>query len=169
MRSAPARAVLRFAVLISVGLSASCSTKAPDPASEAQRVLERRLLAPCCWRQTLEDHDSPVAGTLRAEISSRLAAGESAEAIEASLVSRHGAQIQALPPGGDPRWIIGSLVLVTLAGTLIGIGFYVRPRRSRRLPRKAGDVNVDVATPPPTDLLMIDRYEQQLDDELLEL
>jgi cytochrome c-type biogenesis protein CcmH len=159
MLSAPARTGLRLAILI--GLAAACSAKAPTTSEEAQRALERRLLAPCCWRQSLEDHDSPVAGALRAEIARRLAAGEPPAAIEADLVARHGDRIRALPPGGDPRWIVGALLVVALAGTLIGIGLHVRPRR----PRRAGAV-AEVA---PDHSPERERYEQRLDDELLEM
>src|SRR5262245_9645491 len=45
--------------------------------------LEGRLLAPCCWIQTLDVHGSEVAVGLRTEIRHRLRAGESAGAIEA--------------------------------------------------------------------------------------
>lgn len=148
-----ARAALRLAIPLL--LAAACSADTPELSGSVQRALERRLLAPCCWRQTLEDHDGPVAASLRAELAERLAAGEPPAAIEADLVARHGERIRALPPDGDPRWIVGALLAAGLAGTLVGLGFYVHPRRRRSAAAAA-------AAPAP------ERHEQQLDDELLD-
>lgn len=61
--------------------------------------LEGRLLAPCCWTQTLDIHGSEIANALRREIRARLKAGESSNAIEASLVARYGEKIRAVPDG----------------------------------------------------------------------
>src|SRR5512140_1121487 len=61
--------------------------------------LEGRLLAPCCWAQTLDIHGSEIANTLRREIRTRLKAGESPDAIEQSLVARYGERIRAVPDG----------------------------------------------------------------------
>lgn len=161
MSTTPARAALRLAILI--GLAAACSAEVPTTYAEAQRTLERRLLAPCCWRQSLEDHDGPMAEALRAEIASRLAAGEPPAAIEASLVARHGERIRALPPDGDPRWIIGAILATLLAGTLIGLGLHVGRRRHRRAAATAGGAAAPARSPEHA------RYEQLLDDELLEM
>src|SRR5688500_17510504 len=72
---------------------AACSTgpAPPDPAHE----LATHFIAPCCWRQTLADHDSPVAVELRAELAARLAGGEAPAAIEQRLVARYGERILA--------------------------------------------------------------------------
>ncbi len=59
--------------------------------------LEGRLLAPCCWAQTLDIHGSEIANSLRREIRARLKAGENPEAIERSLVARYGERIRAVP------------------------------------------------------------------------
>lgn len=59
--------------------------------------LEGRLLAPCCWNQTLDTHGSEVAYSLRREIRTRLKAGASAEQIEADLVGRYGQRLRAVP------------------------------------------------------------------------
>lgn len=151
---------IRFAaVSLLLGLVAACAAELPHSHAEAQDALEERLLAPCCWRQPLADHDSPIAGELRAEIATRLAAGELPAAIEAGLVARYSERIRALPPDGVPRWIIGALLVAALAATSIGIVYYLRAVRRRRettnracsRERTPGD----------------ERYEEQLDDELL--
>ena len=129
----------------------ACCLVACAPAPES---LEDRLLAPCCFRQTLADHESPVAHALRGEIRDRTAAGESDAAIEADLVARYGATVLAQGAGRDRRWLIG---LGTSAAVLASLGLGLLLLRARR-PRPA-----DPAAPPaPAD----DRYADQLDDEL---
>jgi cytochrome c-type biogenesis protein CcmH len=115
--------------------------------------LEERLLAPCCWKQPLSDHESETATRLRLEIESRVAAGEPADAIEADLVQRYGDRIRALPAGADPRWMIG--VAATIAA-LLGLAWVaIVGRRRVRHPAQT-------ATPGDPD----DPYLDRLDDEL---
>ncbi len=63
--------------------------------SAVARGIEHRLLAPCCWNETLDRHQSPLATELRAEVEARAARGETAEAIEADLAGRYGPRILA--------------------------------------------------------------------------
>lgn len=67
-------------------------------ATAQARSLEAHLLAPCCWRETLAEHQSQLASTLRAEIRRRLAGGESVAHLEADLIARHGPRIRAQLP-----------------------------------------------------------------------
>ena len=67
-------------------------------ATAQARELEAHLLAPCCWRETLAEHQSQLASTLRDEIRTRLAGGESVARLEADLIARHGPRIVAQLP-----------------------------------------------------------------------
>ena len=97
---------------------------APARAQEAEaHALEERLIAPCCWQESLATHDSPLARELREEIDARLARGESPAAIEADIVGRYGDRILAIPPGSD------TLALVVVLATLIGLGVLVATGR----------------------------------------
>ncbi|MCC6556429.1 MAG: cytochrome c-type biogenesis protein CcmH [Polyangiaceae bacterium] len=87
---------------------------APPP---GERALLGRLVAPCCWSQTLDIHESPTVDALRAEIRRRLLAGEAPEAIEADLVARHGERMRALQPGSS----LGSVAL-GVAGLSLAAG-----------------------------------------------
>jgi cytochrome c-type biogenesis protein CcmH len=121
---------MRVLVLV---LLVACSSPRADPAEE----LETHLVAPCCWRQTLADHESPLANELRAEIRTRLANGEGAEAVEADLVKRYGARIHALEGStGDPRILIGAVTAGAVVLGLALLGLLARRGRteSRREP-----------------------------------
>jgi cytochrome c-type biogenesis protein CcmH len=80
---------------------------------EGASRLEGRIIAPCCWNQTIDIHGSEPSYQLRREIRRRLKAGESPDTIEASLVQRHGAKILAVPDTSP----LGNLA------TLLAIGF----------------------------------------------
>jgi cytochrome c-type biogenesis protein CcmH len=74
--------------------------------------LEGKIIAPCCWNQTIDIHGSELSTQLRREIRERLKKGESAEAIEASLVGRYGEKVVAVKRGSR----LGS------TGVLLAIG-----------------------------------------------
>ncbi len=94
-------AIAAFLVVGWMGASSHAEAIAP-PTDVGEKVpgaerLEGRLLAPCCFAQTLDIHGSEIASTLRHEIRSRLKAGETADVIEASLVARYGEKMRAVP------------------------------------------------------------------------
>lgn len=135
-------------VCLSLLALASCHQK-PDPVGE----LEDRLFSPCCWRQSLRDHESPIATQLRAEIQQRIAAGEAPASIEADFVRRYGEGIRALPSGTDPRWMIGVVVGIgVIAGVVLLVVIF------RRRPKRAASVTMS-RTEDPDDA-------DRLDDEL---
>lgn len=104
--------------------------------------LEQRLLAPCCWTQTLDVHESPLVTEMRNEIRSRLAAGEAPLAIEDSFAERHGERVRAMPRGQNPmltyvQWI--GVVLVVMLALLVLVA------RSWR--KRANQLTADSETP----------------------
>ncbi len=81
------------------------------------REVYGRLIAPCCWNQTLDIHDSPIASELRVEIAERLERGEPSLAIEDDMARRYGERIRAVPRARDPRqsMALGLVAAMTLA------------------------------------------------------
>src|SRR6188768_83055 len=134
-----------LSVLPVAALAAEGEHAAHVPASEAGEDLdeyvegasrlEGRIIAPCCWNQTIDIHGSEPSYELRREIRRRLKAGESADAIEASFVARFGPKILAVPDSSP----LGSLATVlSLAFGGVGIaGYFMLKRWSRA--GKAGD------------------------------
>jgi cytochrome c-type biogenesis protein CcmH len=74
-------------------------------------VLEGKILAPCCWNQTIDIHGSEPSMALRREIRKRLRAGESEDAILASMVERYGAKILAVPEDSPLKGVAALMAL----------------------------------------------------------
>jgi len=64
---------------------------------KAQSYLENNLIAPCCFRGPIADHESQAADDMKKEISAMLASGKSISQIEDYYVSKYGEKILAVP------------------------------------------------------------------------
>jgi len=126
--------------------------------------LEGRIMAPCCWNQTIDIHGSEPAYELRREIRRRLKAGESADAIEASLVQRFGPKILAVP---DSSPLGGLATVLALAFGGAGVAGYFMLKRWTKPSRKpASDKN---AAAQPAAGAPRDALDERLDRELSEI
>ena len=63
--------------------------------------LYQTFISPCCWRENLTVHNSPVAQELRGRIRNMIQRGESDEQIKSALVEQYTKQILALPEGPE--------------------------------------------------------------------
>src|SRR5882724_2633520 len=100
-----------------------------DAYVEGANRLEGRIMAPCCWMQTIDIHGSPIAEELRSEIRKRLKAGESPDAIEASFVQRYGDKILAVP-NSSPIGGLASFLALGFGGAGVS-AFFMLKRWSR--------------------------------------
>ena len=124
-------------------------------------ALEGKILAPCCWNQTVDIHGSEIANEIRREIRHRLRAGEPAAAIQASLVDRYGAKILAMP-ADSPLAGIALTVLVAIGG--VGVAGFFMLKRWRR----AG-VSSKTSKKEQRDEASNERLDERLDAELRSL
>lgn len=126
-----------------------------DTPAPGERALLGRLRAPCCWQQTLDVHNGPMADALRAETRKRLWAGEPAEHIEADFAARYGERVRAVAQG-DP--IAGVSLGIIAASLVLAGGLLMLIRKWQR----AG------TTKAPSRPLQASRdiYDERLDDEL---
>ena len=94
------------------------------PPVPGEGKVTQRVLAPCCWKGTLEGHHSPMVEEVKQEVRRRLLAGEAAEDIEADLIGRYGDEARAVPAGWDLEgafgWYAGGLLLSGLFMVVIG-------------------------------------------------
>ena len=116
-----------FGLLLPLGAIGS-NVSAASSTSQSERRIEAHLLAPCCYVQTQEAHQSPLATRLRAEIQARLMRDENEMRIESDLVARNGRRVRAVPPGFDVdklgAWMCASTVLVSTAALAGAAGRY---------------------------------------------
>lgn len=142
---------------VAAGVAVSFPARAAvSPAADAH-ALEERLLAPCCWIQTLDVHESELATQLRQEIEQRLLRGEAASAVEDDLATRYGQRIRAVPKGGDPRSLIVMVIAAAMLVSLIA-GLFILRKWTHRPPARN-----------PTDRQPADEYDGRLDEELSKL
>ena len=96
--------------------SALADTQLRDPAQEAQaRALMTTLRCLVCQGQSIADSDASMAGDMRALVRSRIAAGESPQAIRRWLVERYGDYVTYDPPFGAATWPLWLTPIVLLA------------------------------------------------------
>ena len=87
-----------------------------DPAQEAKaQALMETLRCLKCQSQSIADSDAPLAGDMRHEVRTKIAAGESPDAIRKWLVARYGNWVTYDPPlAADTAllWIVPLLALL---------------------------------------------------------
>jgi cytochrome c-type biogenesis protein CcmH len=144
------------------GRAPAASAAAPaSSAAPGEAIVEGRLLAPCCYMQTLDVHESPLATELRLEVRKRLAAGEAPAVIEDDFAERYGERVRAVPKGRDPRGNMFALALGVLAATTLALGLLVR--RWRRAPDDAPGPTLAAASGGR------DRFDDRVDELLRDL
>ena len=120
-------ALLAAIVLGTAALVGPAAARAGDPRA-AERDLLQRLFSPCCYRETLDVHVSPIAEEVRMDIRARLARGEPPDAIVAGMVARFGEAVLAKPPRTAT-----ALGLFAGTGLLVTVVLGLALRRTRRV------------------------------------
>lgn len=93
-----------------------------DPAKEARaKALMEELRCLVCQGQSIADSDAPLAGDMRHEVRSKIAAGESPDEIKAWLVARYGNWVTYDPPfdGATALLWLGPLLFLAIGGWLV--------------------------------------------------
>ena len=98
------------------------NTQLADPQAEAQaQDLMEELRCLTCQSQSIADSNAPMAGDMRHQVRSRIAAGESPEEVRAWLVDRYGDYVTFRPGLDAATWPLYALPILFLlvAGVLI--------------------------------------------------
>jgi len=125
-------------------------------------AIEGRLMAPCCWTQTIDIHDSPISLSMRHEIRRRLRNGESPEAIQASFVDRYGPKIMAVQEGSHLKSVFVGLSVV-MGGAGVAAAMMIGRWRKQSKPKDAQKASKDDAK------ATRDQWDEKLDAELRNL
>lgn len=149
-------------------VAAAPASAAPAAHADEERIVEGRLLAPCCYVQTLDIHESPMATELRLEVRTRLAAGEPAAAIEDDFVARYGERVRALPKGQDPRRGMVYLSAAVLFAGAVALAAMLRRwrRASNEGPGEPGPAALPGAGAPLAGLAAAGAPHDALDDRI---
>ncbi|MCP5384488.1 MAG: cytochrome c-type biogenesis protein CcmH [Altererythrobacter sp.] len=92
-----------------------------DPAQEARaQALMETLRCLKCQSQSIADSDAPMAGDMRHQVRTRIAAGEEPEAIRAWLVERYGDYVSYAPTVSETTWPLFAVpLLIVLVAMLL--------------------------------------------------
>ena len=92
----------------------------PQQEAAAQDLMET-LRCLKCQSQSIADSDAPMAGDMRHQVRTRIAAGEQPEAIRAWLVARYGDYVSYAPTVSKTTWPLFAvpLILILLAGFIL--------------------------------------------------
>jgi cytochrome c-type biogenesis protein CcmH len=88
----------------------------PDPAQERKaQVLMETLRCLKCQSQAISDSDAPMAGDMRHQVRTRIAAGEDPEAIRQWLIERYGDYVSYSPQVRPITWPLFAAPVLILA------------------------------------------------------
>jgi cytochrome c-type biogenesis protein CcmH len=101
-----------------------------DPALEAKaQALMETLRCLKCQSQSIADSDAPMAGDMRHQVRTRIAAGEDPEAVRQWLIDRYGDYVSYKPEVSGTTWplfaipaLLVLLALFIIRGRLKGRG-----------------------------------------------
>jgi cytochrome c-type biogenesis protein CcmH len=141
-----------FAALALAGSALAGSAIAASPPRQAD--LEAEIVCPTC-KTTLDQSNSPIATRMKAFIRARIAAGDSAAQIKASLVDQFGPAVLAEPPKRGFDLLAWLLPLAALGLGIVVVGALAWTWSRRR----------DRGDDPPDDELDPD-LERRVDEEL---
>ncbi|MGV3555373.1 MAG: cytochrome c-type biogenesis protein [Croceibacterium sp.] len=99
-----------------------------DPALEAQaRELMETIRCLQCQSQSVGDSDAQIAGDMRHEIRTQIAAGRSPDEVRAWLIERYGDYVSYEPRVSATTWPLFAIPLLLLA-----LAVFIVARRMRR-------------------------------------
>lgn len=125
--------VLLIALIAGAAMASDLDKRALD--------LEKKLMAPCCWTQTLNNHNSAISGDMRREIRQMLANGKTDGEILDFFIAQYGKRILARPPAEGFNWAAYVLpVFFLLAGAWMVQGVLKHWRLAKTSARPKGVV-----------------------------
>ncbi len=105
----------RIVVLMILAVSAVAAAWGQTNKDRA-RALQEKLIAPCCWSESVAMHRSEIAAEMRAEIARMVQEGRSDREILDFYKARYGTRILMEPEGQLRLWAYTIPVLAVIIG-----------------------------------------------------
>jgi cytochrome c-type biogenesis protein CcmH len=151
---------VKLVLLSLLAMTVSGAAKVPQGEMEAvARRLEGKLMAPCCWAQTVSHHYSPIADEMRKGIREKLNSGMSEPQVVEAYIAQYGERILASPPARG-----FNLLAWVLPGAFALLGAGVLVLALRRF-TAAGRGAVAPTGPAPLNVAYAARIDRELRDE----
>lgn len=140
-------------------LFASALTTTQDQAKTIAK-LEDRLMAPCCYSQTIRVHMSMEAEQMREEVTDMVLAGKSEQDIIKYYKAKYGETILVVPDGATGQIAFAVPVAVALSAfSLLLFGINQALRKSPAIANKTQIIRTDSAPPE-----VLQRIRQEVGD-----
>ena len=95
----------------------------PAPLSTAQTAeiekVEKRLLAPCCYTQSIAEHGSDIAVQMRGEVTAMVSDGKSEKEIVDHYKNIYGDRILIVPDGLTGKILFSLPAVISVLGCLV--------------------------------------------------
>ncbi len=124
-------------------------------ADQEVKQIASKLMAPCCWSQTADVHQSEAADQIQAQIRTALQQGYTEKEIVAGFVAAYGERILATPEASGFNLMVWILPILALP-----VGGWILWRYLRRVQPVA--VTAAAARPAPADNSYEARFEREL-------
>lgn len=142
---------------MTVALWLALAAADPQAVERDAKVLEAKLMAPCCWAQQVSVHQSPAADEIKQNIRRLLAEGKTPQQVLDVYVAEYGDRILAEPPArGFSRLIYVAPWVFLVASVGLVVVVIRRLRAVSPAPAKTAQ-----AAPGPTDD-ETDRIDEEL-------
>jgi cytochrome c-type biogenesis protein CcmH len=146
-------------LLIGLVLSANLTSLTPTQIATIHR-LEDRLMAPCCYTQTIREHQSEVAEQMREEVTQMVSDGKSEKEIIAYYKTKYGETILVTPDGAAGKIIVAVPAAVLVLGLFL-VGMVLRPAIYPRAVATAATLSPAVAA---VDAQRVERIRRELEE-----
>lgn len=123
-QAAAAIAVLAVMLVMALAGPASADDLTPEQLKVAAGI-DGKLIAPCCWTQTVALHESQKAEEIKMQVRLLLAQGKGESEIIDGFVSQYGEQILASPRASGFNWLAYLIPFAVLIAGLGGIAVLV--------------------------------------------
>lgn len=124
------------------------------------QALDKRLIAPCCWTSTLDQHFSQESEEMKSELRQLLAQGQSEEQVLDHFEKKFGERILSQPKAAGFNLTVWYFPVLALS---FGLILLIRVLRKRKGPIEEITNTLTLATSTPE---KDEKYKKMIDDEL---